>query len=389
MAQASTRTSQRDPLWLRLGCLATALGVVGIGALCTGLNGLSMGLMAPGHFVLAVILATAFTLPYSILLRTIDRNEPEPRWLLALTFLWGAVVATAISGLFNDAMGNLLALVFPPWLADQMTASFSAPFIEEITKGSALAVLVVAFRHHFDNVLDGILYGAFIGLGFAWFENIYYYVTWGVDAGVVEMIKLSYVRGFLNGIASHAAYTGLVGLGFGLWRVMRSGWLRWLMPPLFLVIAMAAHFAWNSFAGVVVGLSTTSELASYVIGLPLAVALLQAPFVMMLVFISVFALRHEDQLIHLFLESEADDVLPAALRGQLAPARRRMANGVARLFKRGPGAWWRARTQERLLIELAFAKWHHKRDQHAWHLDEDDDVRRLRARLVQLSDAWK
>jgi len=383
----SERTSQRDPLWIRLGCLAAALGAGLMGMFCTGVVSLSMLVEAPGHFVFAVMLATAFTVPYSLLLRWLDRNEPEPIWLLVLAFAWGAVVATTISGVVNDTAGSLFSVAVGPELAGYLAASLSAPVAEETTKAMALFVLVVAFRHHFDNVLDGIVYGAFIGLGFAWFENIFYYVRFGADEGVIGMIKLAWVRGFLNGIASHAAYTGLVGLGVGVWRVMRSGVVRWFVPPFMLGVAMVAHFMWNAFGGFIVMLSSSSELAEYALGVPLAVAILQAPFVLMLIAISVVALRHEDGLIRLFLEDEGSDVLPNHLRGQLAPARVRFVNGWSRLLKRGPGHWYRTRRQERLLIELAFAKWHHKRGDHAWHIDDDADVKRLRTRLIAFSNS--
>ncbi len=376
-------TSRRDPLWLRLGCLGFVLGAFGFGAFCTGLESLAMVMMQPGHTVFAFLLATFFTLPYAVVLKLVDRNEPEPLWLLVATFLWGALVATSISIIFNTAAGSVFGAVIPV-LADQLTASLAAPPVEETTKAAALLVIVIAFRHHFDNVLDGILYGAIVGLGFAWFENVSYYVGVGMEEGPLGMLKLAYVRGLLNGIASHAAYTGLTGLGFGLWRVMRRGVMRWFMPPLFLCLAIFAHFAWNSFAGIVIGLSTSTELASFVVGVPLAVGLLQVPFLILLGGVVLIALRHEDVLIHDFLDSEGEDVMPEALRGEIAPARRRMVNGAVRVFRGGPSLWWRRRQQERLLIELAFAKWHHTRGAFAWPLHEDDDVVRLRGLLRKL-----
>lgn len=385
MTRRSPRTSQRDPLWLRLGCLSLVMVAFLFGVFCVGLESLAMTVSSPAHFLLAAVLATAFTVPYGALLLFVDRNEREPWWLLLLTFLWGAVVATSVSAIFNTVAGAGFSAVMPPMLADQLTASFSAPPVEEGTKALALVVVLVAFRHHFDNVLDGMLYGALVGLGFAWFENISYYMMVSDGEGALGMVKLAYIRGFLNGIASHAAWTSLTGLGLGLWRVMRSGWLRWFVPPLFLALAMFAHFAWNSFAGLIIGLSTTTELASLVIGAPLAVLVLQAPFVFLLLIVVFFALRHEDELIHRYLEDEPDDIWPAPLRGRLVPARVRAWSGTMRLVQEGPGMWWHRRRQERLLIQLAFAKWHHIRSEHAWELDDDDDVERLRRDLRRLS----
>ena len=156
-----------------------------------------MVMMQPGHTVFAFLLATFFTLPYAVVLKLVDRNEPEPLWLLVATFLWGALVATSISIIFNTAAGSVFGAVIPV-LADQLTASLAAPPVEETTKAAALLVIVIAFRHHFDNVLDGILYGAIVGLGFAWFENVSYYVGVGMEEGPLGMLKLAYVRGLLK-----------------------------------------------------------------------------------------------------------------------------------------------------------------------------------------------
>ena len=83
-----------------------------------------------------------------------------------------------------------------------------------------LVGLFVLFRREVDNVLDGIIYGALIGLGFAWFENIHYYVRVGED-GPVAMLSLAWVRGVLNGAGGHATFTGLTGFAFGVFRVVR------------------------------------------------------------------------------------------------------------------------------------------------------------------------
>ncbi|MEC8422296.1 MAG: PrsW family intramembrane metalloprotease [Myxococcota bacterium] len=380
-----SRTLKRRPATglLRQGCLLLLLGVF---LLCLVVSSLVTGALlsnGPVVAVVAFLLATATTLPYGLLLLWIDRNEQEPILLVLMAFLWGANVATAVSLVFNTAFGILMvSLVEDPTIADQLTASLSAPFIEELTKGSAVMLLFVLFRRHFDNVLDGMLYGAFIGLGFAWFENVLYYAEAGSE-GPVSMLKLTYLRGILNGVTSHAAYTALTGLGFGLVRVVRRGLLRWGLVPLFLGLAMFAHFAWNTLVGpVVAATGAQTELSVYLGSLPLAVALLQAPFVLLLSVVAVASWQHEATLIVRYLANEPVLVVAPGEAVRLVPARTRLALYVDTLFRAGPLHTWRLRRMQQDQIKLAFVKWHHDRDEETtWPYDQDADVIALRDRI--------
>jgi RsiW-degrading membrane proteinase PrsW (M82 family) len=331
----------------------------------------------------AFVLATSTALPYCALLLWFDRNEQEPVLLVLTAFMWGAVVATAVSLVVNTAFGAaMMGVTGDAWLSGQLTASFSAPFIEELTKGAAVMFLFLLFRRDFDNVLDGMLYGALVGLGFAWFENVLYYVRAG-EGGVTEMLKLTYLRGFLNGISSHVAYTGLTGLGFGLVRVMRKGVLRWAFVPLFWGMAMFAHFMWNTFVGpLIYATGATSETVVYLVSLPIAVLVLQSPFVLLLLGVALLVWRHERRLIVKYLDAEPDHVVHPDEVRTLVPARRRAWNSARRFLSHGPLTWWRYRGINSDLIKLAFVKWHHDRDDEIrWTVDQDADVISLRDRI--------
>ena len=160
---------RRKDLWfLRYGCLLFLLGFFGLCLLISAL--VTNGLFAEDPLIeaLAFVLATATAVPYTLLLLWFDRNEQEPLHLIIIAFLWGANVATAISLVVNTTFGALaFSVVGNPIIAEQLTASFSAPFIEEMTKGAAVMFIFLLFRRDFDNVLDGILYGALVGMGFA------------------------------------------------------------------------------------------------------------------------------------------------------------------------------------------------------------------------------
>ena len=54
-------------------------------------------------------------------------------------------------------------------------AVISAPLVEESAKAIILLIFFFAKRDEFDGVVDGIVYAAMVGLGFAMTENIQYY----------------------------------------------------------------------------------------------------------------------------------------------------------------------------------------------------------------------
>lgn len=383
--QGQGKTFRRaENVALRYGCLAMVGLFFVLSMLCSGMYSTLMLAFQPGFFVLATILATMTLVPYTVLLLWLDRNEPEPPSLLMTAFLWGACVATMLSIVLNSSFGSVMMdLVGDEGIANLLTASIAAPLFEEITKGAAVMLLFFLFRREFDNVLDGIIYGAFIGLGFAWFENITYYMNAAGEGGVGGMLQNAWVRGVVSASGgSHAAYTAIVGCGFGLARVLRTGVVRWLLPPLFLGIAMFAHFAWNTFVGPVVYVTSPDSTAmQLLVGVPIAVLVLQMPFTFLLFVTVFFAWRHEYAIIRLHLQgADADIVTPEELHA-LVPASRRTLLQVGRLFREGPASWWHHRRLARHQIDLAFLKWHHAQDGIAWKPDQDHDILYLREQI--------
>ncbi len=309
----------------------------------------------PGLALLSAFNAVALAIPYFFVILWLDRNEKEPPHLIASAFLWGAVMATAISCVVNTLFGSIAqGIIGDAAVSGQLTASISAPFIEELTKGAALLVIYLFFRKDFDNVMDGIVYGAIVGLGFAAFENFMYYVR---TDNIAQALALTWMRGVVGSIGSHACYTAITGVGLGLFRVMRKGPLRYIFPPMAIGLAMFVHFAWNTFVGAFIA---QGEGAAKVllVSLPSAVIVLQLPFVFFVVVVSFFSLRHERKLIERYLSTETAPVLMPGELQRLVPARRRAFHAFKLLLSFRMGAWWTARKRNRLLVRLAFEKWH-------------------------------
>ncbi|MFV2015535.1 MAG: PrsW family intramembrane metalloprotease, partial [Candidatus Heimdallarchaeota archaeon] len=96
-----------------------------------------------------------------------------------------------------------------------ISAVIIAPVIEEFTKG--FFVVQLSKDESFDGPLDGLIYGAMVGSGFATIENLLYgfsAILINIDAGVQLTIYRS-----LPQIVGHPLYTGIMGAGVGAYKV--------------------------------------------------------------------------------------------------------------------------------------------------------------------------
>lgn len=174
-------------------------------------------------------------------IRWVDRWEPEPRGTLAAAFLWGAGVATAVSLLVNDAVSlAVYAATQDQATAGAVSAVVSAPLVEESVKGLGVLLIFLVRRRYFDGVVDGIVYAATVSAGFAFVENILYFVQYSQDLAATFVM-----RAILSPFA-HVVFTACIGIALGLSARTRSGWT--LAAPLGWLVAVALHAVWNGSA---------------------------------------------------------------------------------------------------------------------------------------------
>lgn len=350
-------------------------------------------------FVGTALVASIVSLPVLALLWHLDRRERESIWLFGGTLLWGAVVSTGLSGIANslgqalvvDRLRPLSGSEEAAGVAGLVTAILIAPPVEETAKGVALLILFWFLRAEFDNLRDGLIYGALVGLGFNIAETALYVMQGYLEHGTAPLAPQVAVRFVLLGLNGHLIFSALVGAGLGLARQTPRRWLRIVAPLTGYLLAVLAHALANS-AGVAVFAAllptSTDEITDFA-SLPLGSVWLAAAisdllvegwvYVVLLILLLLSA-RWERAVIRRYLGDEIGRAVTAA---ELASINRSLpllgTHAAARQAGRYGGLIFMAQT------ELAFRKWHLDRDGRdsgddplvaAWRLDIDT-LRRL------------
>lgn len=183
--------------------------------------------------MLFVLLMTSLpTVLYVWLLWWLDRYEKEPVPLMLAVFFWGAVPAVSLALLIEKDLA-------PDVLGYASSSLWVAPLVEEPLKMLALVGVFVFFRYEYDGVLDGIIYGALVGFGFAMTENALYFYRESSD-----LTSLIWLRSVLFGL-NHAFFTSILGVMLGVVRYGRSRWIQLTALPAALLLAIFFHWLHN------------------------------------------------------------------------------------------------------------------------------------------------
>jgi RsiW-degrading membrane proteinase PrsW (M82 family) len=312
--------------------------------------------VSPSGWALSWGLLALYALPVVLLVSALDLYEREPLSLLAAAFLWGAVAATTLSAYANEGWGLVVARVGGPGFASRWTAALAAPIVEETLKAAGIVLLAIVAADEFDDVLDGFVYGALCGLGFALVEDVFYFVAvfGGTPGGVLAGF---WVRVVSSGLYGHVLYTGLSGMGVA-YAVSRRGEepLRrrvWVAVGLFLA-GVAGHVLWNSpllnlFPGQVEGVGDWLRI-------PVAAAVKGLPLLLFVVVLIRLAHRRERRWLETALRSEAGrpGLTAVELGVLLEPGARRRARHDVRA-RAGSGAAGLLRRLQREQVNLAMA----------------------------------
>ena len=238
---ARFRQPRQPAFWLYLGLV----GLTGIVAIAEQSLYRSI---SPSGWALSWFLLGLYGLPVVIVVYLLDLYEREPVPLLVAAFVWGAVAATTLSAIGNAGWGLAVARIGGPEFAARWTAALTAPFVEEILKGCGVVLIYLIARDEVDDVMDGFVYGAICGLGFAIVEDVFYFMSvfGGEPAGVLQGF---WVRVVAGGLYGHVLYTGIVGMAVGVVvsrRAVEPIGRRLAVAAGLCLLAGAAHFLWNS-----------------------------------------------------------------------------------------------------------------------------------------------
>jgi len=271
--------------------------------------------ISPSGWVLSWLLLLVYGLPLFMAIYLLDLYEREPMSLVLGALVWGAVAATALSGIANEGWALVVARVGGPVFAAEWTAALTAPFVEETLKAAGVVLIYLIARDEMDDVMDGFVYGAMVGLGFAIVEDVFYFIAifGGTPGGVLAGF---YVRVVSSGFYGHVLYTGLAGIGIAYFVSRREEVAfgrRLLVAAGLFAAAVFAHFLWNSplfnlFPGSV-------ETVGDWLRIPLAAAIKGIPLLIFVVVLVRLAHRRERMWLELALREEADT--PALTQAEL------------------------------------------------------------------------
>src|SRR5579883_347566 len=157
------------------------------------------------HELLPAALVASALAPSVLLLWLVviaDSRPEPPRVVLASVFF--GVLSAVVAALLELSLQKLIPLASGTWVAAYQNAFLFAAIPEEVLKVSIIAILALRARD-FDEPMDGVVYGAAVGLGFAALENVGYLAGTGPNWG-----GLAIIRGVLS-VPFHGALGAIAG----------------------------------------------------------------------------------------------------------------------------------------------------------------------------------
>ncbi len=182
--------------------------------------------------LLAIVLAVAPGIFWLLFFYSRDRYDPEPPVWVMLVFLLGGAVTFPI-GILE---GSLLAIS-----GGFLGSVLIAPVFEELAKYWVVEKTVYR-THVFDEPVDGIVYAAAAGLGFATLENTLYVLS-ALDESFLFALQTAVLRGILS-VPAHVLFSVMWGFALG---VSQGGSRRRHDPIVLwgLCLAVGAHALFN------------------------------------------------------------------------------------------------------------------------------------------------
>ena len=345
-------------------------------------------------FVISALLAILASVPAIFLLWFLDRREHESPLLLAGAAMWGAVISASLSLVFSNTLyGYMLGVaqrnggMVLGMSTSAFTSAVTSPIVEEIVKGIAILILFLLLRSDFDDMRDGLLYGAMVGLGFNAAQYTVFLLQEFALSGTPPYLSLGSLHFVFAGVNGHLVYSALLGAGFGLARQTNNRRLKLLAPLGGIALAIYANMMMNTLGSKVINEIVrvfTGERLFFATTPPVIVWVAAAAgnlaaelWAYLLLAIAIYQSEHwEIETIRQHLFGEVNIAVTMEEYEQIQDEKpfriRRVAGYPPKI----------AEAIRSAQNELAFRKWH--TEQAGKNVEEDDLVNAWRARIAQL-----
>lgn len=205
--------------------------VIGYWILCAfGIGFLALNLIAmisaPDIGVIALTtgaLQGLLLFGFGLLLLPKKRLSAAPRWR-----------AVVLGGTFCVGAGSLLN----PW-----SSTVVAPFVEEIVKLGAVALILAIYFAKVRGPLDGFVIGFFVGFGFELIEDVMYTFSAGTDGGSAAEAWSQALLRTVFGFGMHNMLAAIAGAGLAY--ALIKGTRGWAVAAGALSLAIVFHLLWD------------------------------------------------------------------------------------------------------------------------------------------------
>jgi RsiW-degrading membrane proteinase PrsW (M82 family) len=161
-----------------------------------------------------------------------DRYEPEPLAWIVMIYLLGMAVTIPVA-----LIEGVTSLV----LSEFLVAVAVAPVVEEGAKFLVVRRTVYE-TPEFDEPVDGIVYAAAVGLGFATLENVIYVFS-ALETSFVFALQTGIVRAFLS-VPGHVLFSAMWGYALGRAKFLPANRRSGIIAA-GLILAMVSHALFN------------------------------------------------------------------------------------------------------------------------------------------------
>ncbi len=198
--------------------------------------------ISPGFFIMSLI--------YNL-----DVQNKEPLWLLAITFILGAVILL----IDIDILKYLLSFIdVENKVLSTGIEALTVSTTEEVLK-FLVVILIIYPNKHFDEPFDGIVYSVFVGMGFATVENLTFVLQGSASLALMRMF---------TAVPAHFVFAVIMGYYLGKTKSNKKGQLIFIALAILIPIIFHASYDYFLFMefirGIWIGGIATLVIALYI-----------------------------------------------------------------------------------------------------------------------------